>query len=107
MTLPPLIGMIILGMIGRNIHPYMDNYNDEWGTNIRKVCLVVILTRGGMALSFKGKGLTVLVLTFSPQLTEATTVAAVSKLVFGMPIYLCFAFGFVIGAVSPAVVIPS
>lgn len=80
--------MIIFGMIGRNIHPYMDHYNDEWGTNIRKVCLVVILTRGGMELSFKGKGITVFLLTFVPQLVEATSIAGVSKLVFDMPIYL-------------------
>jgi hypothetical protein len=63
--------MIIFGMIGRNINSYMDNYNDDWGSEIRMVCLVVILTRGGMELSFKGKGFTIIFLTCAPQMAEA------------------------------------
>ena len=34
--MPALTGMIIFGMIGRNISPYMDNYNDDWGYLIRE-----------------------------------------------------------------------
>lgn len=33
---PSLTGMIIFGMIGRNILSYMDNYNDDWGYFIRE-----------------------------------------------------------------------
>ncbi|CAI2364810.1 unnamed protein product [Moneuplotes crassus] len=107
MTIPPLVGMIVFGIIGRNIHPYMDHFNDDWGANIRMVCLVVILTRGGMELSFSGKGLTVFLLTVAPQMFEASTIAGISKAVFDLPIYLCFSLGFVVGAVSPAVLVPS
>jgi len=80
--------MIIFGIIGRNIHDYMDNYDDEWGKYIRMVCLVVILTRGGMELTFKGKGLIVVLLTFIPQFTEAVTIAGMGKLLLDLPIYL-------------------
>ena len=107
MTIPPLVGMILFGMIARNISSYMDKYDDDWGAYIRIVCLVVILTRGGMELSFKGKGLTVFLLTFIPQLTEAWTVALTAYGLYDLPIYLCFSLGFVIGAVSPAVLVPS
>ena len=99
--------MIIFGLIGRNIHPYMDNYNDDWGKHIRMVCLVVILTEGGMELTFKGKGLVVILLTFLPQITEACTDAAFSFAVVDMPIFLRFALGFLVGAVSPGVLVPS
>ena len=40
-------------------------------------------------------------------MSEACTVALVSRYVFGLPIALCFALGFILGAVSPAVLVPS
>ncbi len=50
---PPLIGMIIGGIVARNFFgSYMDNFNDEWGTYIRMICLSVILLEGGMELEF-------------------------------------------------------
>ena len=71
------------------------------------MCLSIILMAGGLELSFKGKGLTVVLLTIIPQICEATTVALTAQLLFGMPLYLCFALGFCLGAVSPAVLVPS
>jgi solute carrier family 9B (sodium/hydrogen exchanger), member 1/2 len=106
-TVPPLVGMIICGLIGRNFHPYMNNYNDDWGKYIRMVCLVVILTRGGMELTFKGKGLTVILLAIFPQLSEALTDTVFSFWIVELPIYLRFTLGFLIGAISPGVVVPS
>jgi NhaP-type Na+/H+ or K+/H+ antiporter len=63
--------------------------------------------RGGLELDFEGKGLTVILLTVVPQLFEALTVAAFTYAFFGMPFPLCIANGFCIGAVSPAVLVPS
>lgn len=63
--------------------------------------------RGGLELDFEGKGLTVILLTVVPQLFEALTVAAFTKAFFDMPFPLCIANGFCIGAVSPAVLVPS
>lgn len=63
--------------------------------------------RGGLELDFEGKGLTVVLLTVVPQLFEALTVAAFTKAFFDMPFPLCIANGFCIGAVSPAVLVPS
>jgi NhaP-type Na+/H+ or K+/H+ antiporter len=63
--------------------------------------------RSGLELDFEGKGLTVVLLTIVPQIFEAGTVACFTRLFFGMPWALCFANGFCIGAVSPAVLVPS
>lgn len=62
---------------------------------------------GGIELSFKDKGLTVILLTIIPQLCEASIVAILSRNLFQMPWTLCFANGFCLGAVSPAVLVPS
>jgi NhaP-type Na+/H+ or K+/H+ antiporter len=107
-TIPPLVGMIIMGGVARNAFPtLMEDYNDEWANYIRQVCLSVILLRGGLELDFEGKGLLVLLLTLLPQAFEATAVALTSLAVIGMPMALCYALGFTIGAVSPAVLVPS
>ena len=63
--------------------------------------------RGGLELEFEGTGITIVLLTLIPQVCEATTVAIISKVLFGLPWTLCFANGFCLGAVSPAVLVPS
>jgi len=44
----------------------MQNYPDIYAGYIRVICLSVILLRGGMELDFKGKGLTVVLMTLTP-----------------------------------------
>jgi len=62
---------------------------------------------GGLELSFKGKGLTVVLLTVCPQFGEAGLSALVAKFIFDLPWLLSIALGFCLGAVSPAVLVPS
>jgi len=85
----------------------MQHYPESFASWIRMVCLSIILLRGGMELDFKGKGLTVVLLTLIPQVSEATASALATRWIFGMPWALCFAQGFTLGAVSPAVLVPS
>lgn len=68
--MPNLTGMIIFGMIARNLCDYMNYYNDKWGVFIRECCLVVILTSGGLELSFKDKKLLILMLSIIPLVFE-------------------------------------
>ena len=107
--IPPLVGMIIFGCLARNFlcTAYMDHYPEFFAGWIRSVCLSIILLRGGMELDFAGKGLTVVLLTLCPQNAEAFLSAAASRWIFSMPWPLCFAQGFTLGAVSPAVLVPS
>ena len=60
-----------------------------------------------MELDFKGKGLTVILMTLVPQNLEAIGGALASRWIFNMPWSLCFAQGYTLGAVSPAVLVPS
>ena len=107
--IPPLVGMILFGCLARNFlcTEYMQHYPEITASWIRVVCLSIILMRGGMELDFEGKGLTVVLLTICPQFSEAIASACASRWIFNMPWALCFAQGFTLGAVSPAVVVPS
>ena len=108
-TVPPLVGMIVFGCIARNFFGEItsDHYPIEWADWIRQICLCIILMRGGLELEFEGKGLTVALLTLCPQIVEASVVAILSRWLFDLPWTLCFANGFCLGAVSPAVLVPS
>lgn len=107
--IPPLVGMIIGGCLARNFlcRSYMEHYPEFIAGWIRNICLSVILFRGGMELDFKGKGLTVVLMTLVPQNFEAMGAAVASRFIFNMPWPLCFAQGYTLGAVSPAVLVPS
>lgn len=107
--IPPLVGMIIMGCLARNFlcESYMMHYPEYLAGWVRNVCLSIILFRGGMELDFKGKGLTVVLLTLIPQNFEAVAAAVASRYIFDMPWALSFAQGYTLGAVSPAVVVPS
>jgi len=108
-NIPPLVGMIICGCIARNAFGWLvvEHYPEAWADWVRQICLSIILMRGGLELEFKGKGLTVVLLTLCPQIVEASVVALLSRWLFEMPWTLCFANGFCLGAVSPAVLVPS
>lgn len=107
--MPPLVGMIIFGCIARNFlcNEYMQHYPTDLAATLRIICLSVILLRGGLELDFAGKGLTMILLTVLPQLFEATAAACATHYILGIPWSLSFAHGFTLGAVSPAVVVPS
>lgn len=106
---PPLVGMIIFGCLARNYlcDDYMQHYPIATASTIRLVCLSIILLRGGLELDFEGKGLTMVLLTLLPQMFEACAGAVATRLILDYPWALCFAHGFTLAAVSPAVVVPS
>ena len=107
--IPPLVGMIVFGCLARNYlcSAYMDHYPEIYASWIRSICLSVILLRGGMELDFTGKGLLVVLLTLVPQNAEAIGAALATRWIFSMPWPLCFGMGYTLGAVSPAVLVPS
>lgn len=57
-------------------------------------------------MTFKGKGLIVLFLSFLPSLCEATLIAFISYGIFGWPLPICFSMAFIISCISPSVVVP-
>ena len=108
--LPPLLGMLLTGILIKNI-PGMtfDTYWTKTSSILRGVALVVILMRAGLGLDPQAlKRLSVMVfrLAFTPCLAETLTVAVASHFLLNFPWIWGFMLGFVLAAVSPAVVVP-
>ncbi|XP_056135623.1 sodium/hydrogen exchanger 9B2 [Lampris incognitus] len=109
---PPLLGMLLMGFLLRNIPVITDAvYIDfRWSASLRNIALAVILARAGLGLDASAlkKLKTVCVrVAMGPCLIEASTIALVSHFLMGLPWVWGFILGFVLGAVSPAVVVPS
>ncbi|GFG39584.1 hypothetical protein Cfor_01014 [Coptotermes formosanus] len=109
--LPPLLGMLVTGILLRNSgFFYMtDNYVTAVSI-LRLVAMVVILIKAGLGLdaaALRRLSFVVVKLAFIPCLVEAATDAVAAYLVLGFPWLWGALLGFVLAAVSPAVVVPS
>ena len=107
-VIPPLVIMIIFGCIVENWLPASMTapYPTYFTKFIRGFCLCILLIRGGLQVSFTGKGLVVLFLSTLPQLCEACVVAAIGKQLFDMPTEVAFSLGFSLACISPSIVVP-
>lgn len=109
---PPLLGMLLMGFLLRNIPVITEGVHIDfrWSASLRNIALAVILTRAGLGLDptalRKVKSVCIRV-AFGPCIIEACTTALVSHFLMGLPWAWAFILGFVLGAVSPAVVVPS
>ncbi|HPO26977.1 MAG TPA: cation:proton antiporter, partial [Petrotogaceae bacterium] len=108
--LPGLLGMLVLGIV---IGPYgIDLINHEllnFSADFRMFALIVILLRAGLGISrkeLKKIGSPALRLSFIPGLLEGFTIALTSVLLFGFSFVQGGMLGFILAAVSPAVVVP-
>lgn len=109
--IPPLLGMLIGGLAAKNLPGgVVDAIPSDWSISLRLIALTVILLRAGLGLDLDSlnrlRG-AFLRLAFLPNLAEAGTVAVVAHLLLGLPWLWGLLLGFVIAAVSPAVVVPS
>jgi hypothetical protein len=106
-VIPPLIGMIAMGFLSRNfMGGFMNAYPTNWSAYIRIICLCMILMRGGLTVSFRGKSLTVILLSVVPQFIEASVAALVAYFLFGMPYYVAYTLGYTFACVGPSIVDP-
>lgn len=109
--LPGLLGMLIVGIIigpyGLNLlKPAMINVSAD----LRKIALIIILLRAGLGIDksdLKKVGTTALKLSCIPGLIEGFTIAFISTKFLGFSFIEGGILGFIIAAVSPAVVVPS
>ncbi|KAL1023498.1 hypothetical protein UPYG_G00041530 [Umbra pygmaea] len=109
---PPLLGMLLTGFALRNIPVVTDAvYVDfRWSASLRNIALAVILARAGLGLdgsALKKLSMVCMRIGVGPCMIEACTVAIISHFLMGLPWIWGFILGFVLGAVSPAVVVPS
>ncbi|MCR2043451.1 cation:proton antiporter [Anaerosalibacter massiliensis] len=109
--IPGLLGMLILGIIigpyGLNwIRPEMINVSSD----LRKIALIIILLRAGFGINkndLKKVGTTAIKMSFIPGLIEGLFIAFASIKVLKFSFIEGGILGFVLAAVSPAVVVPS
>lgn len=110
LKLPPLLGMLVCGII---IGPYAFNLlNLEMlaiSDDLRKIALIIILLRAGLGIKsedLKKIGPSALKMSCIPGIIEGFTIAFVSTKFFEFTFLEGGILGFVIAAVSPAVVVP-
>lgn len=106
--MPVLIFYLLAGII---LGPYASNviqFHQE--DLIRQLALVIIMLRSGLGLSIKELkevGKPALLLAFVPQMLEATTISLLAYLLFDFSLLQGIILGFMLAAVSPAVVVPA
>ncbi|XP_029381918.1 sodium/hydrogen exchanger 9B2 isoform X2 [Echeneis naucrates] len=104
--------MLLAGLVLRNV-PYITDavfIDTHWSSSLRSIALSIILTRAGLGLdpSALRRLKTVCVrLAIGPCVVEASIIAVVSHFLLDLPWVWGFILGFVLAAVSPAVVVPS
>lgn len=108
--LPSLFGMMIAGIL---IGPCVLNLIDESVLNIsseiRKIALIIILIRAGLKLSFedlKKVGRPAILMCFLPAAFEVLGMFFLAPKILGITIIEAAVLGAVVGAVSPAVIVP-
>ncbi|XP_055943477.1 sodium/hydrogen exchanger 9B2-like [Argiope bruennichi] len=111
MKLPPLIGMMIVGFLYRNMkfNPYFDDISWKTIASVREIALAYILMRAGLGIDaeklMKLK-LLVLRLVLIPCICEASLMAVISHFLLGLPWIFAIMLGWLMSAISPEVVMP-
>lgn len=108
--LPSLLGMIIVGIV---VSPHAFNLLDESiisiSEDIRRIALVIILTRAGLSLDvadLKKVGRPAVLMCFVPATIEIIAAVILAPVLLGVSILEAAILGSVIAAVSPAVIVP-
>lgn len=108
--LPSLIGMLATGII---LGPYVLNWIDpsilSISAELRKIALIIILTRAGLSLDVKGLkkiGRPAVMMCFVPASFELLGMLLFGPELLGISLLEAAILGSVLAAVSPAVVVP-
>lgn len=108
--LPGLLGMLFTGII---LGPYVLNVIDDSILNIsadlRKIALIIILTRAGLSLDIKDLkkvGRPAILMCFVPACFEMAGMILLAPRILGISMLDAAIMGAVVAAVSPAVVVP-
>lgn len=108
--LPSLLGMLVTGII---LGPYVTNLLDNSilgiSIELRKIALIVILTRAGLGLDLSGLkkiGRPAVLMCFIPASFELIGMILLAPKLMGLTMLEAAIMGAVLAAVSPAVVVP-
>lgn len=110
MKLPSLLGMLVTGIV---LGPYMLNLLDDSilgiSAELRKIALIIILTRAGLGLDLSGLkkiGRPAVLMCFVPASLELLGILVIAPKLLGISMLEAAILGAVLAAVSPAVVVP-
>lgn len=107
---PSLFGMIIAGiLIGPHVLNLIDDSILNISAEIRKIALIIILIRAGLKLSFedlKKVGRPAILMCFVPAAFEVCGMVLIAPKLLGISMIEAAVLGAVVGAVSPAVIVP-
>ncbi|MEJ2325042.1 MAG: cation:proton antiporter, partial [Nitrospirota bacterium] len=110
LRLPGLLGMLLVGvLIGPYVLGLMRPELMKVSADLRMVALIVILLRAGLELkreTINKVGKTAIVMSFLPALFEGTAITLAAPKLLGMSYLEAAILGSIVGAVSPAVVVP-
>ena len=108
--LPSLLGMLITGIV---MGPYVLNLLDDSilgiSAELRKIALIIILTRAGLGLDLSGLkkiGRPAVLMCFVPASFELIGMILLAPKLMGLTVLEAAIMGAVLAAVSPAVVVP-
>ena len=109
--LPGILGMIIAGIaLGPSGFDLIDPEIQAVLKEFKTVALIVILFRAGLGINketLNRIGGPAIRMGFIPVIVEGLVVTGISYYLLDMPLYAAGMLGFIIAAVSPAVVVPS
>lgn len=108
--LPSLLGMLFTGVIlGPYVFDCIDTSILSISSEIRKIALIIILTRAGLSLDISGLkkiGRPAVLMCFVPASFEIISMLIIAPKLLGLSIFESAIMGSVLAAVSPAVVVP-
>lgn len=108
--LPALVGMLLAGILtGPYVLDLIDSSVLNISSEIRKIALIVILTRAGLSLDIKGLkkiGRPAVMMCFVPATSELLGIILLGPPLLGLTKIEAAVTGAVLAAVSPAVVVP-
>lgn len=110
LRIPALIGYLAVGII---LGPYVLNLIDPKilaiSSELRKIALIIILIKAGLSLNItdlKKIGRPAILMAFLPAIIEMFAIGLLAPIIFGISYLDAFILGCILGAVSPAVVVP-
>lgn len=110
LRLPPLLGMLLVGIaFGPYALGLLDDSLLAISADLRKVALIIILTRAGLSLDIgdlRKVGRSAVLLCFVPATFELVGTVILAPRLLGVSVLEAAIIGSVIAAVSPAVVVP-
>lgn len=111
LKLPGLLGMLLLGiLLGPSGLNWLSQSLLDFSSDFRSLALMIILLRAGLGISrqdLSKAGLSAFKMSFIPCICEGVAATVAAYFLLHLPLYEAAMLGFILAAVSPAVVLPA